>query len=45
MPTAFLIRDINKIRKIDDRIVQLLARKYRVSSQAMDIRLNNLGRS
>lgn len=44
MPTAFLIRDINKIRRIDDHIVQFLARKYRVSPQAMDIRLNNLGR-
>jgi hypothetical protein len=39
-----LKRDINRIRRIDDRLVQLLARKYRVSSQAMDIRLNNVGR-
>jgi len=44
MPTAFLIRDINKIRRIDDHTVQFLARKYRVSTQAMDIRLHNLGR-
>jgi len=44
MPTAFLKRDINRIRRIDDHLVQFLARKYRVSSQAMDIRLNNVGR-
>jgi Zn-dependent peptidase ImmA (M78 family) len=44
MPTAFLKRDINRIHRIDDHLVQLLARRYRVSLQAMDIRLNNLGR-
>lgn len=44
MPTAFLKRDLSKVRRIDDNFVQVLARKYRVSSQAMDIRLNNLGR-
>jgi|SRR5579885_229560 Zn-dependent peptidase ImmA (M78 family) len=45
MPTAFLMRDLNKIGRLDDdRLVQFLARKYRVSPQAMDIRLNSLGR-
>ncbi len=44
MPTAFLKRVLSKLRRIDDNFVQVLARKYRVSSQAMDIRLNNLGR-
>jgi Zn-dependent peptidase ImmA (M78 family) len=44
MPTAFLTRDINRLGRIDERIVQFLARKYRVSPQAMDIRLNTLGR-
>jgi Zn-dependent peptidase ImmA (M78 family) len=45
MPTAFLMRDRNRMGRVDDdRMVQLLARKYRVSPQAMDIRLNSLGR-
>lgn len=44
MPTAFLKRDLNKIGRVNEHLVQILARKYRVSSQAMDIRLNNLGR-
>jgi Zn-dependent peptidase ImmA (M78 family) len=44
MPTAFLMRDLNKIGRMNDHLVQFLSRKYRVSSQAMDIRLNNLGR-
>ncbi len=42
MPTAFLMRDLNKLGRVDDNLVQLLARKYKVSSQAMDIRLNSL---
>jgi Zn-dependent peptidase ImmA (M78 family) len=44
MPTALLRRDVDRLGRIDDHLVQFLARKYRVSSQAMDIRLNNLGR-
>lgn len=44
MPTAFLRRDLNRIGRVNEHLVQILARKYRVSSQAMDIRLNNLGR-
>ncbi len=44
MPTAFLVRDLNRIGRVDDdHIVQLLARKCRVCPQAMDIRLNSLG--
>lgn len=44
MPTAFLKRDLNRIGRVNEHLVQILAQKYRVSSQAMDIRLNNLGR-
>jgi Zn-dependent peptidase ImmA (M78 family) len=44
MPTAFLKKDLNRIGRVNEHLVQILARKYRVSSQAMDIRLNNLGR-
>jgi len=44
MPTAFLTRDINRSGRIDEHVIQFLARKYRVSPQAMDIRLNTLGR-
>jgi len=45
MPTGFLIRDINRLGRIDASTVQFLARKYRVSPQAMDIRLNKLDAS
>jgi Zn-dependent peptidase ImmA (M78 family) len=44
MPTRFLMRDIDKIRRFDAQTVQFLARRYRVSPQAMEIRLTNLGR-
>ena len=43
MPTGFLFQDVEKFKNIDKQAVQNLARRYRVSSQSMEIRLANLG--
>lgn len=43
MPIQFLTRDIEALRGVGQETVTLLARKYRVSSQAMKIRLGNFG--
>jgi len=43
MPTPFLFQDVEKFKNIDKQAVQNLARRYRVSSQSMEIRLANLG--
>ena len=43
MPTEFIGRDIQKLGRIDQQGVERLARRYQVSSRAMEIRLTNLG--
>lgn len=43
MPTAFLEKDVIRLEEIDDAAIQRLAKRYKVSSQAMEIRLANLG--
>lgn len=43
MPTEFLTRDLDALQKIEKRTVALLASRYRVSPEAMKIRLTNLG--
>ena len=43
MPTRFLTSDLDTIRNIDKRAVTLLALRYKVSPEAMKIRLSNLG--
>jgi Zn-dependent peptidase ImmA (M78 family) len=43
MPTAFIGRDIQKLGPIDQQALEKLARRYQVSSRAMEIRLTNLG--
>jgi Zn-dependent peptidase ImmA (M78 family) len=43
MPTELLTRDINSLRKIEKRTVALLASTYKVSPEAMKIRLTGLG--
>jgi Zn-dependent peptidase ImmA (M78 family) len=43
MPTEFIERDIQKLSRIDSGSVDTLARRYQVSSRAMEIRLTNLG--
>jgi Zn-dependent peptidase ImmA (M78 family) len=43
MPIQFLTRDIEKLKGVGQETVVLLARKYRVSRQAMKIRLGNFG--
>jgi Zn-dependent peptidase ImmA (M78 family) len=43
MPTDFLRRDLDALRKIEKRTVALLAAAYKVSPEAMKIRLTNLG--
>lgn len=43
MPTKFLLRDVEKFRGIDAGAIQVLARRYKVSAEAMEIRLANLG--
>jgi Zn-dependent peptidase ImmA (M78 family) len=43
MPIPFLMKDIEQLRGVGGETVDLFARKYRVSSQAMQIRLGGLG--
>jgi Zn-dependent peptidase ImmA (M78 family) len=43
MPIQFLTRDIDRLRGVGHETVALLARKYKVSSQAMRIRLTGFG--
>lgn len=43
MPTGFLLRDIAKRKDLNRDTIQSLARRYKVSPQAMEIRLANLG--
>jgi len=44
MPTEFLVRDIEDLENFDpESVVALLARRYKVSPQAMRIRLGNFG--
>jgi len=43
MPIQFLKRDIEKLKGVGQETVALLAGKYRVSAQAMRIRLGNFG--
>lgn len=43
MPTDFVIRDINKLKRLDKQAMQILAKRYKVSPQAMQITLGNLG--
>ena len=43
MPTNFLLKDIEELKRLDRGTVDLLARRYRVSPQAMRIRLGNFG--
>jgi Zn-dependent peptidase ImmA (M78 family) len=43
MPTDHLTRDLNSLRRIEKRTVALLAAAYKVSPEAMKIRLTNLG--
>jgi Zn-dependent peptidase ImmA (M78 family) len=43
MPTEFVSRDTQKLGLIDQQGLERLARRYQVSSRAMEIRLTNLG--
>ncbi len=43
MPTHLLLKDIEELKRLDRGTVDLLARRYRVSPQAMRIRLGNFG--
>jgi Zn-dependent peptidase ImmA (M78 family) len=43
MPLPFLSEDIKKLKSVDQETVALLANRYRVSAQAMSIRLGNFG--
>lgn len=44
IPTAFIKRDLDILeRQMNSSIVEQLARRYKVSRQAMEIRLTNLG--
>lgn len=43
MPTEFLTRDIDSLRRIEKRTVALLAAAYKVSPEAMKIRLTSIG--
>lgn len=43
MPTEFVSRDTQKLGPIDQQGLERLARRYQVSSRAMEIRLTNLG--
>jgi Zn-dependent peptidase ImmA (M78 family) len=43
MPTDLLVRDIESLRRVDPAALESLARRYRVSSHAMRIRLGNFG--
>jgi len=43
MPTEFIERDVQKLVRVDQQALERLARRYQVSSRAMEIRLTNLG--
>ena len=43
MPTDLLVRDIESLRRVDRPALELLAKRYQVSSHAMRIRLGNFG--
>ena len=43
MPTEMLIRDVEALPRVDQPTIDRLARRYRVSGQAMGIRLGNFG--
>ncbi len=43
MPTRFLVRDIEELKSVNQEIAHTLAKRYKVSSQAMRIRLGNFG--
>jgi len=43
MPTEFVERETQRLGRIDQRGVENLARRFQVSSRAMEIRLTNLG--
>lgn len=43
MPADLLQADISRYHVIDDEVVGMLANKYKVSQQSMQIRLSNLG--
>lgn len=43
MPTQFMEADLNQLRTIEKRTVALLADKYKVSPEAMKIRLSQFG--
>jgi hypothetical protein len=43
MPTRFMKSDLDTIRTVDKRAVTLFALRYKVSPEAMKIRLSNLG--
>src|SRR5258708_5589116 len=43
MPTHLLLKDIEGLKRFDRGTVNLLSRRYRVSPQAMGIRLANFG--
>ncbi|MFO0806450.1 MAG: ImmA/IrrE family metallo-endopeptidase [Gemmataceae bacterium] len=43
MPTAFLLKDADRVDLEDEKAVEELSRSYGVSTQAMSFRLTNLG--
>jgi len=43
MPTIFLVKDVEKIKSFNQQALDSLAKRYGVSSQAMEIRLGNFG--
>src|SRR5262249_6216347 len=43
MPVFLIARDLLRFDDVDDDTVRWLSRRYKVSSQAMQIRLTNLG--
>ncbi|MGH9688470.1 MAG: ImmA/IrrE family metallo-endopeptidase [Candidatus Acidiferrales bacterium] len=43
MPTRLIVRDLEELRQFDRNAIDQLARRYKVSSQSMKIRLGNFG--
>lgn len=43
MPTRFLVKDIERLRGVNQAALDSLARNYKVSAHAMRIRLSNFG--
>ncbi len=43
MPTRFVVKDIEALRNVDQQALDAMARRYKVSTQAMRIRLGNFG--